>query len=262
MDEKPYAFVDNHGNINVLTGDGIRRFATQALYTPIKSFKILQGLISKGMKGDEYALQTIFNCIGSKPGIQDACDLSGNSSSNGTDTEPPSGGDLDTANIEVEYAILCGDGDDVTTKDTRWWMDYVHKLEKQSRVAGRYWSGTRLMCSSWPFRANWRFTGPFTSPKPDPSRRPGVPAAPILFLSNRLDPVTPLSAARRMSAGHPGSRVVVQDALGHCALLAAQSNCTYSVLSDYMDTGKVPEEGFGCKPNCGPWDAGCTSPAV
>ncbi|KAJ6784692.1 hypothetical protein PWT90_00435 [Aphanocladium album] len=258
MDEIPYSFIDEHGNINILAGDGIRRFVTQALYTPVQSFKTMQSVLHKAMGGDEAALQTIFGGIGSKPSIQEACKLA----SNGTEPPPPGGNDIDPANIEVEYAILCGDGDDVTEKNASWWMDYAQKLEKQSRVVGRYWSSTRLMCSSWPFRANWRFTGPFTSPKPDASRKPGVPSAPILFLSNRLDPVTPLASARKMSAGHPGSRVVMQDALGHCALLSAQSNCTYAVLADYLDTGKVPEEGFTCNANCGPWDANCTSPAI
>lgn len=168
------------------------------------------------------------------------------------------GGDLSHPNhSEVKDSTVCGDGDDVSDEDLSWWTHYADTLARQSRVLGRNWSSTRLICSSWPARANWRFTGPYTTPLPDASAKPGVPSAPILFLSNRLDPVTPLSGARKMSRSFPGSRIVVQEAMGHVALLSAQSECTWSILSDYLDTGNMPKEGTTCKPKCGPWDANC-----
>ncbi|OAA62379.1 Peptidase S33 tripeptidyl aminopeptidase-lik [Akanthomyces lecanii RCEF 1005] len=148
---------------------------------------------------------------------------------------------------------------DVTGKDESWWMDYFQEQEKQSRVLGRYWPYTRLICSSWPVKANWRFTGPFTSPPADPSNKLGVPLAPILFLSNQLDPVTPLSSARRMSAGHPGSAIVVQNGIGHCALDSAPSDCTHALATEYMDTGEMPEGEVTCEVNCGPWDKDCSA---
>lgn len=194
------------------------------------------------MARNKTALSTIFERAGNtKPSIQDATKK-----------------DAIAWEREVGSAVVCGDGEDVTDKDASWWMGYIETLTDQSRVLGRAWTSTRLICSSWPFRANWRFTGPFTSPPPDPSSKPGVPAAPILFLSNRLDPVTPLAAARRMSAGHAGSYVFVQDAIGHCALVSAQSTCTWAVVRDYMDTGKPPADDIKCKPECGPWDVGCS----
>lgn len=206
------------------------------------------------MSGNETELLTLALLSGGNPTIQDACPVESSITPNTTAPEFPQ---LDPAEIEKASAILCGDGEDVTGKSVSWWLQYAQKQESISRVFGRYWTSTRLICSSWPFQANWVFRGPFTSPKPDKSLKPGIPAAPILFLSNRLDPVTPLRAARKMSANHPGSRVVVQEAIGHCTLVSAASNCTRAILADYMDSGVVPNTEISCSVSCGPWDSNC-----
>lgn len=106
LDESPYSYLDESGKINILTGDDVRRFATDALYTQVQSFKTFQCVIYKTMNGDKSALATIFTQSGSKLSIQDSCKMAGNT----TDSNPPAG------KAEVEAAILCGDGDDVTGK--------------------------------------------------------------------------------------------------------------------------------------------------
>jgi len=73
------------------------------------------------------------------------------------------------------------------------------------------------------------------------------PEAPLLFLSSRFDPVTPLSSAYAMSARHPGSSVMVQESAGHTALHSAQSNCTKLVVQKYFETGEVPMMGKICE---------------
>ncbi|KAJ3493918.1 hypothetical protein NLG97_g4419 [Lecanicillium saksenae] len=202
IDEGPLAFVDASGIVNIFSGDDMRRYVGLAVYHPLEKFADLHRLAAGALKGDESAIVEMFNASSIKPPFQNGYPASGSGAPEGRYQPGP---------LEGEPAYVCGDGSDVTDKDAPWWMDYFRQQEKQSRVLGRYWPYTRLICSSWPVKANWRFTGPFTSPAADPSNKPGVPLAPILFLSTRLDPVTPVSAARRMAAGHPGAGIVVPE---------------------------------------------------
>lgn len=61
-----------------------------------------------------------------------------------------------------------------------------------------------------------------------------------------------------MAKRHPGAGVVVQEAVGHCAIAAAYSSCTRDIVAEYFLTGKVPGEGErSCEVECGAWDVGC-----
>jgi pimeloyl-ACP methyl ester carboxylesterase len=152
---------------------------------------------------------------------------------------------------DAVFAVLCGDGDDVTGKSLAWWREYVDNQVNTSDVFGAYWSQIRFACHGWPLRANWPFKGPFTTPK--------AGAAPILFLSNQLDPVAPLASAKAMSAKHPGSVVVVQKAMGHSAIGSAPSKCVDKIVANYLDSGAVPANNTICEVDCEPWDENCHS---
>lgn len=110
----------------------------------------------------------------------------------------------------------------------------------KSQLFGSYWSMLRFSCSSWPFSPNLSFKGPFKTPKAVPNLAAGHPAAPLLFLSNRLDPVTPLKSARAMASNHPGAALVVQESMGHCTISTAPSDCTRRIIADYLEFGTVP----------------------
>lgn len=62
---------------------------------------------------------------------------------------------------------------------------------------------------------------------------------PILFLSNTLDPVTPLKAAVKMARRFNGAGLLEQKSAGHCTISSA-SRCTAKVLKAYINEGKVP----------------------
>ena len=75
---------------------------------------------------------------------------------------------------------------------------------------------------------------------------------PILFVSNILDPVTPLVGARKMQAHFSGSALLVQDAMGHGSS-SAPSNCTARYVQDYLAGRSLPP-GTTCQPNMQPFD--------
>ncbi|KAH6640234.1 TAP-like protein-domain-containing protein [Chaetomium tenue] len=76
--------------------------------------------------------------------------------------------------------------------------------------------------------------------------------APLLILSSRTDHVTPLANAHRLSSLHGGSAVVVQESVGHGALISAVSQCTWELVRAYFRTGAVPRNGTVCEADCRP----------
>lgn len=191
------------------------------------------------------------------PSLQDACSID-NSTVAGVD--------------DATTAILCSDADFADPdgpyhggkrQGVPFWRDYVQNLKNQSSVFGFWWSEIASKCSGWRTRPKWRFAGPFTTPPADPSLREGVPAAPILLTSTRLDPVTPLRNAYAMSSGHPGSAVLIHETVGHCAMRSGWSDCFNQAIRAYFDNGTVPENGTVCDTTCKPFskDGKCQPPA-
>lgn len=247
LDEAPVAGVGPQGSSIILTGADIRLVLASAAYTPLKSFIQVAELLDNAMVHGTYdpILAMIESGLGAP--LQDACPVANQTA------KPNPGSDPQTA-------VLCGDGEDIRGRKPSWWARYVDKQFAQSAVFGGLWSTVRFPCSGWRFKPNWSFHGPFTSPEPARDREQpqrGQPAAPIMFLTNRLDPVTPLAAARAMARKHPRARVVVQEAMGHCAAVSAYSECTRGIVARYFDTGKLPDGEAVCEAECGPWDEGC-----
>ena len=116
------------------------------------------------------------------------------------------------------FAVACGDAEDHPGIDIPYLVEYVKKMKQRSITAGAVHAKSRITCHGWKTRAKWRFDGPLTTPPADPSPKGGIPAAPLLFLSSRLDLITLLYGAYLASAGHPVSLVVVQDSVGYSAL--------------------------------------------
>lgn len=151
----------------------------------------------------------------------------------------------------AQRAVRCGDAQDLSSRDLGYWKDYIDRCERNSPELGQVWAD--LGCAGWHIRPRERFPGPFVSPPANATGIDGHPSAPILFLSSRYDPVTPLSSAHFAAKGYPGSVVAEVDGFGHCTLLASPSACRNKVLGTYMDTGILPEKGTVCKTECFPW---------
>ncbi|KAK1254501.1 hypothetical protein MKX08_008496 [Trichoderma sp. CBMAI-0020] len=246
LDQRPKPVLLDSGDAVIVTGEDVRSLIGLMLYSPLKGFKILAEELNSFISGNITKMAVLDLGLGSMPVMKDACPIT-----NGTEPQL-------IGNIESQNAVVCIDGDDITDKDLSWWRKYVNRQVSTSSIFGAEWATIRLPCSSWRFRPKWQFKGPFTTPEPDPSIKPGHPAAPILFLSNRLDPVTPLRAAQAMAAQHPGARVIIQEAMGHCAVASAPSSCTKRVVADYFESGVIPFDVSLCRIECGPWDASCS----
>ncbi|KAK5991613.1 hypothetical protein PT974_09898 [Cladobotryum mycophilum] len=246
LDAKPRSTIRAAtGAIVTFSGYDVRSVVGKALTDPLTYFLSTAEALDQAMSGNDTLLVERLIRVGQIASLQDIYPVGG------VFTAP-------TPIRESPSSIYCGDGEDISGKDVAWWQEYINYQVGLSRLYGSFWASVRFACSSWPFRPNWEFRGPFTSPTPDPGQIPGHPAAPLLFLSNRLDPVTPLRSARAMAVDHPGAAVVIQEALGHCVIGTAPSKCVWKIVADYFESGTVPSKETVCEADCGPWDKDCS----
>ncbi|KAG5949602.1 hypothetical protein E4U53_005828 [Claviceps sorghi] len=249
IEDSPITSTGKTGDIRVLSAFDVRSYMGLSFYLPFLTFKDMASRLDQAMNGTTAPLFAKYFEGVTPPHSSDGCALSRLPESDGGDGMS---------------TVLCGDGDDVSGKDAAWWRRYSKKLASQSSILGATWAAIRFSCSSWPFTSNWRFTGPFTAPAPrksaDGKPVPGYPAAPILYLSSRLDPVTPLANARLMQSKYPASGLVVVEGVGHTATSATEYNkCLFDAVEDYMETGNVPSQTTYCPVDCGPWQNQCPS---
>lgn len=224
------------------------------LYRPVPvGFEFLATVLADTLKGN-YSLIAQDIAL---PVLQDACSID--------NTTKPAPGD-------AQVAILCGDADYADPdgphrsgkkQGLEYWKQHVEKVKNQSSTFGPFWSTVPSSCSGWRVRPKWRFAGPWGTPPADSELKQGVPAAPILFTSARLDPVTPLHAAYKMSNDHAGSAVLIHETVGHCAVPTGWSECFNERIRAYFDDGIVPANGTVCATTCKPFskDGYCLPPA-
>ncbi|KAL6874870.1 TAP-like domain-containing protein [Trichoderma novae-zelandiae] len=252
LDDAPAPIYRPNGALLRLTGDDVLRVVGSALYQPRQQFQPLALALFEGIGGNLTRVASWADT--GVPQVADAC-----AAGSGAGPGPGPGSPLlPPPKDEGGFAVLCGDGTDVTDRGAGFWKKYAKKQGGRSKVLGVFWAGIRLTCSSWPARPSWSFHGPFATP--EHSARPlygGKPAAPLLFLSSRLDPVTPLKGARAMAKEHPGAGLVIQESMGHGAWGSAPSRCTWRIVADYLHSGVVPGKETVCRADCGPWDHVC-----
>lgn len=245
--DAPIPVMTPGGGFTALSLADVRIAAAITNYSPRSSFKPLAAALADLLAGNSTTFVTLLDKLGAFPHLRDACGTKDSL------TVPV----MQLTVNEASIATRCSDGEDVSGRSVSWWRDFIAGQAETSRTFGSFWSKIRLPCAGFTFPRNWSFQGPFTTPhfERTPNGEPvkGKPAAPLLFLSSRLDPVTPLASARRMAAGHPGAVVVVQESMGHCALGTAKSDCTTGIAREYMDTGKVPSRETVCQADFDPW---------
>lgn len=71
-------------------------------------------------------------------------------------------------------------------------------------------------------------------------------AHPVLILSNRLDPVTPLRSAQASNRILHDSVLLVQDGIGHCTV-SKSSRCTARHMRAYFNAGTLPPKDTICQ---------------
>ncbi|KAL1881330.1 hypothetical protein Daus18300_001183 [Diaporthe australafricana] len=254
-DATPISFIQNDesSNLRVITGSDVRQAFVLPLYKPLPTgFDHLATLLSQTLEGNYSLISQDL----SLPVLQDACSIE--------NSTQPGASDAQSAILcsDAEFADPDGPYQSGEKQGFSFWKSYTETLKTQSPTFGPWWSNIASRCSGWRVRPSWRFAGPWGTPPADPALKEGVPAAPILFTSTRLDPVTPLHAAFLMSSDHPGSAVLIHETVGHCATPSGWSECFNERIRAYLDDGIVPANGTVCDTTCKPFskDGYCLPP--
>lgn len=237
--QSPVSTIHN-SRVYIVTSHLVSEKLRTALYTPIASYESLASALAGALAGN-------FSAILSDPGVMGA-DLRPDVCTETEATDPPQSYPFLN---EAATGIICGDSQaQAGTRDLAWAASTTASIANQSTSIGESWARFALACADWPLAPPYAFAGPFGSPAPDNTTN--TPAAPLLILSTRTDHATPLSNAYALSRLHGGSAVVVEEAVGHCALLASASQCVYGIVREYFHTGTVPANGTVCQPDCVP----------
>lgn len=248
-DATPIEAVTPDGSTEILLRSGdIRGWLLQQLYNLDFVSVSVANLLAEALDNNYEPLASTLLRSYTISNLNDGCVI-------GNGTAPT---EVASAVAEPQSAVLCSDGDDVTGKNATYWMTYLQDLNAISPLFGESWTVVRLACAGWRTRPNWSFKGPFKTPaaSKDPSApEAGRPAAPLLFLSSRWDPVTPLRNARAMAKLHPGAGVLVTEAMGHSAVgNGLATDCTRRIVAEYFDKGVVPDKETACPGVKSPWD--------
>ncbi|KAF2100184.1 alpha/beta-hydrolase [Rhizodiscina lignyota] len=152
---------------------------------------------------------------------------------------------LDPSTPGVIISCVDSHGRANTTDSLESFQQYTELLHAQSRYAGGAWSIVVASCQ------NMDVAPPPSGTFPASLGVQNKTAFPMLFITNSIDPVTPMANARAMASKFPGSVLLEQDSVGHTSSTGV-SNCTLGHVYDYWK-GKLPSPGTVCQPNALPF---------
>lgn len=138
---------------------------------------------------------------------------------------------------DAQKAVMCSDKR-YKLNETVPELEKVFKDLSSISSFSDIWMGLMMGCNDWAIEAK----DPPMDWDDHPARKPAPinTSFPLLFLTNHLDPVTPLYAALKMTRRFAGASVVEQtDGMGHCSS-ACTSMCTIRHIRAYINEGKVP----------------------
>ncbi|KAG5914619.1 hypothetical protein E4U42_000402, partial [Claviceps africana] len=115
LDASPMAGLSSSGNAFVLSGADMRALLATSAYKPLDAFVPLARLLDAVMQGRDLALflSTIESALLGGP-LQNSCPPADDTTASHTSPD-------------ASMAILCGDGEDLTTRPLAWWQSYLDR---------------------------------------------------------------------------------------------------------------------------------------
>ncbi|KAI5859503.1 alpha/beta-hydrolase [Durotheca rogersii] len=216
LEKEPAIVIPPNGNVPLLvTAGDLKLLIFSALYSPIAVFPLISFLLRAAAVGQ-------LDSFASAPSPGTFC-------KNMT---------LPVWPDDAQKAIGCSDKRYKLDKDVPELQKDFEKMAEYSEFADIWMNvGFNLACNGWGIEAK----DPPMRWDDHPAHRadPIDTSFPVLFLSNQLDPVTPLHAALKMTRKFTNASIVEQTAEGHCTV-SCVSPCTIGHLRAYLDHGVVP----------------------
>ncbi|PWY70874.1 hypothetical protein BO94DRAFT_590186 [Aspergillus sclerotioniger CBS 115572] len=136
---------------------------------------------------------------------------------------------------EAGTGVTCSDRARPATMEDL--LPYIRARQALSKIASDN-SNSDMTCAQWNKNmfAKEHYTGSFDVKT----------ANPVLILSNTFDPITPLAAAKNLTATFEGSVLLEQNGYGHTTL-SMPSLCTAKAIRAYFTNGTLPANGTICQ---------------
>lgn len=207
---------------DIVTVGDLKMFISQAAYVPAILFPRLAQIMKELENGNATSLAQFAI---SRPDL-DSCDQYRRH----------------TTAVEPRYYIACNDGNNrFNVSNIADYTALVRDQQQQSKYMGEWWAtGTGIMCRQLRVNPPESQIFPATFPHVNETSHP------ILFVGNTADPVTPLRHAQKMQKLFGGAGLLTQNSAGH-SMTAAASLCTERLVSEYVESGKLPAEGTVCE---------------
>ncbi|GAA5932039.1 uncharacterized protein JCM15063_001107 [Sporobolomyces koalae] len=247
---RPLAVGQSEWGPGIVTASDVQYTVFHSLYAP-KTWPDLASLLAEVERGDGHRMFETANKWN-----RQLC------------RKPPADNTFHTpmiGSMASAVVVMCGDTDpNVIRNDTsvEGLRDYMQMLRDSTESpTADEWSIWISQCRRWNVEPFEVYRGPWTV-------KEGLnkTAFPILFLSMTADPVTPLSAARRMTDnfGPESATLLIQNGFGHCSL-AHPSLCTAKKARAYLVDGIVPKINTTCDSDPGflfPHESNSTTPIM
>lgn len=138
---------------------------------------------------------------------------------------------------DANPAVKCIDHAPLKIDSMQDFEDLLTMHQNSTRYFSDYARYILAQCLKWPYRPppSQQFDGNYGANLDQP----------MLILTSTFDPVTPAVYAREMASQFPGSILVENSVVGHCA----SGTCIDGVLNSYFEHGELPEPGTICKPD-------------
>ncbi|KAJ6005119.1 hypothetical protein N7540_012918 [Penicillium herquei] len=217
----------------VITWTDLKAILRIAVYQPLIAFPVLAEMVGALAEGNAIPMADFKHQRHFSSCPSNECSIAGPWSSQCTQG-------LDNS-LYAMSAILCTDAEFLAEHNIDSFTEMWRGMKEDSKTLGDYWAQMELACAGWKARAKYPFEGPMG----------GITSHPMLFVSNTLDPVTPLHSAQHMTWRFPGSVLLEQDSEGHTTL-AAPSVCIAKRIRTYFQTGALPDVGTLCQADLKP----------
>jgi len=235
----------------LVTYSHVKRMLNTALYQPILRFRRVAAVLAALERGDAAPYYS-YTLSDDPAGRDPSSPLRMCSAETVPPTTPMPA--LVEGTDDALPAIMCADAEALTHATVADFARYARRLHDMSPVAGDVQVVHRLACVGRAVRPRWRF--PLGSLQ---GQGPGAPqyntSAPVLFVANSADNITPRVSAQRNAAMFRAAVVLTQNSYGHTTLSTA-SGCTARYVRAYFQHGTLPPEGAVCEPDTTPFGDG------
>ncbi|KAI0749442.1 alpha/beta-hydrolase [Daedaleopsis nitida] len=192
----------------------------QATYNPLTRF----GAVAKAIHAIETGNQTALVALSREIVDPVACECN-----------PQDGSPLPMPVTEAYPVVECSDMD-APPYDPAAFAKVYGALAALSPLFAPMWAEAWVECAEWTMRPKRRWTGALAADET---------SHPLLVVSTRYDPVTPLAQARAVVRRFGGAALLTQESYGHCSV-SSPSLCTAKHIRAYFVDGTLPEEGATC----------------